>query len=355
MMAVPQPPTSPVLSSKRTTPERCPHPRLLQDIKQENPDVPQDDEGEDLTYISIAGTYVSGDERCKEEIPTYDYPGDCTMKSEGQQPSSFFKSEDFNITQDANEAKTIFPDIPSSFSSEDLSSNLSNQVLSSDSSPTIWKNKNPSGLTAKKIFSSTEYGTSISLIESQKDHTEQEICFCSECGKYFDKKYLFKWKGIYTLENPYSCPECEKPFANQSKLITQERIHTGEKLYSCSDCGKCFKDKSQFARHQRIHTGEKPYSCSDCGKCFTRKSNLVTHQRVHTGVNPFSCSECGKYFRYKPHLTRHQKIHTGEKPYSCLDCGKCFNRKSHLVTHQRIHTGENIGNVYHVGDVLQTI
>ncbi|XP_073537000.1 uncharacterized protein [Phyllobates terribilis] len=40
-MEVPQPP-SPVLSSERTTPERCPRPLLPQDCKQEDPNVPQD-------------------------------------------------------------------------------------------------------------------------------------------------------------------------------------------------------------------------------------------------------------------------------------------------------------------------
>ncbi|XP_073522225.1 gastrula zinc finger protein XlCGF66.1-like [Phyllobates terribilis] len=42
MMEVPQPLTSPDLSSKRTTPERCPHPLLPQDCKQEDPNFPQD-------------------------------------------------------------------------------------------------------------------------------------------------------------------------------------------------------------------------------------------------------------------------------------------------------------------------
>ncbi|XP_073523021.1 uncharacterized protein [Phyllobates terribilis] len=73
MMEVPHPLTSPVLSSKRTTPERCPRPLLLQDSKQEDPNVPQDHQGEDLTHINTTETYVRGDERCKEEFPTYDY------------------------------------------------------------------------------------------------------------------------------------------------------------------------------------------------------------------------------------------------------------------------------------------
>ncbi|KAM4029931.1 gastrula zinc finger protein XlCGF66.1-like [Anomaloglossus baeobatrachus] len=42
MMEDPQPLTSPVLSSKRTTPERCPRPLLPRDCNQEDPDVPQD-------------------------------------------------------------------------------------------------------------------------------------------------------------------------------------------------------------------------------------------------------------------------------------------------------------------------
>ncbi|XP_075189055.1 oocyte zinc finger protein XlCOF29-like, partial [Anomaloglossus baeobatrachus] len=74
MMEVPQPLTSPVLSSKRTTPERCPRPLLPQDCKQEDPDVPQDHQGEDLTHINTTETYVRGDERSKEEIPTDNRP-----------------------------------------------------------------------------------------------------------------------------------------------------------------------------------------------------------------------------------------------------------------------------------------
>ncbi|XP_073518434.1 gastrula zinc finger protein XlCGF66.1-like [Phyllobates terribilis] len=76
MMEVPQTLTSPVLSSKRTIPERCPRPLLPHDCKQEDPNVPQDHQGEDLILINTIETYVRGDERCKEEIPTYDHPGE---------------------------------------------------------------------------------------------------------------------------------------------------------------------------------------------------------------------------------------------------------------------------------------
>ncbi|XP_069611290.1 uncharacterized protein [Ranitomeya imitator] len=75
MMEIPQPLTSPDLSSRRTTPERCPRPLLPQDCKQGDPNVSQDHQDEDLTRINTAETCVRGDERCKEKIPTDDYPG----------------------------------------------------------------------------------------------------------------------------------------------------------------------------------------------------------------------------------------------------------------------------------------
>ncbi|XP_069610785.1 oocyte zinc finger protein XlCOF7.2-like [Ranitomeya imitator] len=52
MMEDPQPLISPDLSSRRTTPERCPCPLLPQDCKQEDPNFPQDHQVEDLTHIN---------------------------------------------------------------------------------------------------------------------------------------------------------------------------------------------------------------------------------------------------------------------------------------------------------------
>ncbi|XP_073538422.1 gastrula zinc finger protein XlCGF66.1-like isoform X2 [Phyllobates terribilis] len=72
MTEVPQPLTSPDLSSKRTTPERCPHPLFPQDCKQEDTNVPQDHQNN----INFTETYVRGDERCKEKIPTDNRTGE---------------------------------------------------------------------------------------------------------------------------------------------------------------------------------------------------------------------------------------------------------------------------------------
>ncbi|XP_073522696.1 uncharacterized protein [Phyllobates terribilis] len=278
MMEVPQPLTSPDLSSKRTTPERCPRPLLPQDCKQEDPNVPQEHQGEDLTHINTTETYVRGDEWCKEEIPTYDYPDDCTRRSEGQE---IFKCDDLEIPQDTIEVNAITPSMK--------------QVLSSDSLLTTKENQNKISITkqtapkAKKSFSHSENGNSFTLEKS---------------------------------------------------ILKHQKIHTMYNRFFYSKYGKCFNQKSVFVNHQRSHTGEKPFSCSECGKFCNQKSDLIRHQRTHTGEKPFSCSECGKCFTVKSNLVNHQRTHKGEKPFSCLECGKCFNRKMILDSHKRTHTAE---------------
>ncbi|XP_077110999.1 uncharacterized protein LOC143766885 [Ranitomeya variabilis] len=353
IMEVPQPLTSPDLSSKRTTPERCPRPLLPQDCKQEDLNAPQDHQGEDLTHINTTETYVRGDEWCKEEIPTYDYPADdCTRRSEGQLTSSIYKSDDLDILQDTPEVNASTPDISSSIHSKDLSSDPMKQVPSSDSLPTTKENqshkrgiKKQTAPKAKKSFSCSECGKCFNkkshFVRHQRTHTGEKPFSCSDCGKCFaSKSHFVRHQIIHTGEKPFSCSECGKCFARKSDIVTHQITHTGEKPFSCSECGKCFARKSDFVTHHRTHTGEKLFSCSECGKCFIKKPHLVSHQRTHTGEKPFSCSECGKCFRNKSNCVKHQRTHTGEKPFSCSECGKCFIQKSDLVNHQRTHTGE---------------
>ncbi|XP_069610855.1 zinc finger protein 729-like [Ranitomeya imitator] len=353
MMEVTQPLTSPVLSCKRTTPERCPRPLLPQDCKQEDPNVPQDHQGEDLTHINTTETYVRGDQWCKEEIPTDNRPDDGERRSDGQVTSSIFKSDVFEIPQDTIEVNAISPDIPSFLHCKDESSDLLKQVLTSNLLPTTNKKKSHKRDTKNrtapkeiKQLSHSEYGKSFPLEASLvkkfclKIHTGENAFCCYKCGKYFKQKStLVRHEKIHTGEKPHSCSECGKCFIQKSSLVTHQKSHKGEKPYPCSECGKCFAYKSSLARHQSIHTGEKPYSCPECGKCFVHKSLLVVHQRCHTGEKPYSCSECGKCFSCKSHLAAHQRIHKRDRAYSCSECGKHFFCKSILVGHQRIHTG----------------
>ncbi|XP_075702919.1 uncharacterized protein LOC142666631 [Rhinoderma darwinii] len=363
-------------SSMRIPPERCPSPLYSQDCPEENHNVPENHQGEDLSYIKTEDESeeerVRGDQQCKSEVED-EIPGGVTTENSSKNSEGNFmlsinyKIEDEDIIQHSSGENLITINVHPGLHSKELSYNSTNhEEPSLDQSQIITSTGRKGGKrfqcgkpftkisgrftnrrihTGEKPYSCSECGkcftSKSNLVTHDRSHTGEKPYSCSECGKCFThKSNLVRHERIHTGEKPYSCSECGKCFTDKSSLVTHKKIHTGEKPYSCLECGKCFTHKSSLAKHERIHTGEKPYSCSECGKCFTDKSSLVKHKRIHTGEKPYSCSECGKCFTTNGKLRSHLRSHTGEKPYSCSECGKCFTHSSHLNTHKIIHTGE---------------
>ncbi|XP_069606680.1 oocyte zinc finger protein XlCOF7.1-like [Ranitomeya imitator] len=396
-MEVPQPLTSPVLSSERTTPERCPHPFLPQDFKKEDPDVPQDHQDEDLTHINTTETYVRGDKRCKEEIPTDDctnqsskrtapercprplLPQDCKQKS--STVLQHHQGKDMihiNTTETYVRAdKRCKVEIPTDNCTDLHSNRTTPEGCPLPFLPQDCKQESTTVLQHHQVKDLTHIITTETYVKAdewckEEIPTDDYIGDIDDCTwsatehmifsdvKEDDRSITPDTYEEYTIiqdippafhsidvssdafQQVLSTDSSQtfKQNKNDQRDGEHQRDHTRKKKCSCSECGKRFTDKTNLAIHQRIHTGEKPFSCSECGKCFNKKAILIEHQRIHTGEKPFKCSECWKCFNKKTNLVIHQRSHTGEKPFSCSECGKCFNQKSQLIIHQRIHTGE---------------
>uniref|UniRef100_A0A8C5WCX4 C2H2-type domain-containing protein n=1 Tax=Leptobrachium leishanense TaxID=445787 RepID=A0A8C5WCX4_9ANUR len=185
----------------------------------------------------------------------------------------------------------------------------------------------------------SEKSSAESSLKHQHIQTEEQPFSCPECGKHFaDSIALKKHQGTHKGKKLFKCPECGKCFIKASYLSAHKRSHTGEKPFKCPECEKWFSHASLVTRHKIIHTGKKTLCCTECGKPFMQASDLARHKMIHTGEKPFMCPECGKRFAIASYLAKHKMTHTGEKPFKCTDCEKGFTRASYLARHKMMHS-----------------
>ncbi|XP_073538328.1 uncharacterized protein [Phyllobates terribilis] len=397
MMEVPQPLTSPVLSSKRTTPERCPRPLLPQDCKQEDPDVLLDYQvptisdplSGDLLYKRILRIDPSRMDRDRDKMVEriLHLTLEILLRLTG---------EDYTVVKKTSSERCQAP------VSEGWGRPLS-PITGPPPHPLIHEDIN-----GQKILELT-----YKMIELL---TGEVPIRCQDVTVYFSMEeweYLEGHKDLYKdvmmevhqpltppvlpseRTTPERCPrpllpqDCKQedpdvPQDHQGKdlphINTTETYVRGDERCkeeiltdNCTDdCTRYSEGLLIFSDFPANNFGVTPNTCEEhaiipdipqdllsknlSSETFQQvlfsaslKTNMenksyrrtveqeIAHRRR---AKPFSCSECEKCFHYKSELVIHQRTHTGEKPYSCSECGKCFTRKTNLVIHLRRHTGE---------------
>ncbi|KAM4034846.1 uncharacterized protein ACNLHF_021551 [Anomaloglossus baeobatrachus] len=400
MMEVPQPLTSPVLSSKRTTPERCPRPLLPQDCKQEDPDVPQDHQvptildplSGDLLYKRIllidpsrmdmdrdkmaerilhltleilfwltGGNYTVGkktsSERC--QAPVSEEWGRPLSPITGPPPHPLIH-EDINdqkilelnykmIELRTGEVPIRCQDVTVYFSMEEWEYLEGHKDLYKDVMMEVPQPLTSPGLCSKRTTPERCPRPLLPQDCKQEDpDVPQDVfppvlssddCIGSSDGRIISSEFKTDNQSIThdTYEEHAVVPDM--PPVLSRKALSSEFLKQVQNSDLSQNCEQ-HKSYRREVKHVTAPTNEKLFSCLKCEKCFTRKSNLNSHQKTHTEEKPFSCLKCGKCFTRKSNLVDHQKYHTGKKPFSCQECGKCFIQKSDLVKHYKIHTGE---------------
>ena len=54
---------------------------------------------------------------------------------------------------------------------------------------------------------------------------------------------------MHTLESPYQCHTCNKPFLQNCDLISHMKMHTENKILHCHLCDKNFADSMYLDKH----------------------------------------------------------------------------------------------------------
>ena len=127
--------------------------------------------------------------------------------------------------------------------------------------------------------------------DMQEKHTEtHSVSFiCDICGYVGNtKSNLSEHKKRIHETNIVKCPDCEKIFKNDQRLMHHKRkVHMARQ---CPICGEIFKTLRVHLNTVHKSDSEKKYQCQECGKGFYDRSKLESHRMsIHIKSRPHRC------------------------------------------------------------------
>jgi len=162
---------------------------------------------------------------------------------------------------------------------------------------------------------------------------------CTACDRQFaSRKYLSMHMALHKMaaERPPKLPPIAVAVGSDVRTARrQARIGSAPDQWSCPVCQKTFAQNSNFRNHVRTHSDERPYVCLVCLIGFKERYHLKKHMLFkHTGQLNEACRLCGKRFKDLTAVRAHERTHSDARPYACSRCDRMFKTSECLWHHQ---------------------